>query len=76
MIDFCRNVKKKIYIYGCGRKGKLLYRHLIKNHVDLCGFIISDGQEKTKRERDTCLLSKRDRCQRRCNSYRCQLCIF
>lgn len=46
MIDFCRNVKKKIYIYGCGRKGKLLYRHLIKNHVDLCGFIISDGQEK------------------------------
>lgn len=46
MLDFCKKTQKNIYIYGYGRKGKLMYQYLTHNGIDIKGFVISDSQKK------------------------------
>lgn len=33
MLEFCKKTKKKIYIYGLSKKGKIMYQYLKANNV-------------------------------------------
>lgn len=46
MLEFCkRNRDKKIYIYGNGLKGSLMYQYLKDNGIAIEGFIVSDHEK-------------------------------
>lgn len=54
MLEFCkRNRDKKIYIYGNGLKGSLMFQYLKENGVCIEGFIVSDSERLGKKQEIT-----------------------
>lgn len=44
-VDNFFRTHKKVYLYGAGEVGRELYKYLNKNHKQIAGYVVSDGQE-------------------------------